>query len=353
MKNKIMILSLGRTGSLPVYSDNIVLHFPKQAFDYYKSKYVVEGFRIPEQKFIKTYKSSISFILNTTFILPYYIIILLPRIIKKYKALYLPYFHLWNLPFIFLFRMLGREVILTVHDGVLHKGENSYLIQKYSNLNIKYSTQLIYLTNYVKTSVENSLKLIKPYIIVPHGLIENKYIYQSSIKINRGKNLLFLGRISRYKGVELLSEVIEEIDENIEECIIAGKSNYELKIKNTHKLKIQDKYLSDLEIGELLNWADILILPYLEATQSGVITLGISSELPMICTNVGGLHEQLNEDECIWVEPNKNSLKKGLLSLIHDDNKRNFLINQMHKKKETLSWNNVSLQIFKFLIDNE
>ena len=349
MKNKIMILSFGRTGSLPLYSDSIVLHFPKESYDYYKSKYAIEGISISNQKSLVTYKSAFSFILNTLFILPFYSIVLLPKIVKNYRILYLPYFHLWNLPFILLFRILGREVILTVHDGVLHKGENGFLIQQYSNLNIRLSSKLIFLTNYVKDNVEKKLKLIKPSIIVPHGLIETISLVDSPSKINRGKNILFIGRISPYKGVELLAEVIDDIRDKIDKCIIAGKSIYELKIKDTEKLNIQDKYLSDLEIGKLLNWADILVLPYLEATQSGVITLGICSELPMVCTNVGGFCEQLDQDECVWVEPNKDSLKKGLVHLIEDQFQRDYLIKQMHKKKTSLSWDRISLQIFKFL----
>ncbi len=348
-----MILSLGRTGSLPLYSDNIVLHFPENSYDYYKSKYAIEGISIPNQKSLITYKSAFSFILNTLFILPFYSLVLLPKIVKNYRILYLPYFHLWNLPFILLFRLLGRDVILTVHDGILHKGENGFLLQQYSNLNIRLSSKLIFLTNYVKVNVEKTLKLIKTSIIVPHGLIETISLVDSPSKINRGKNILFIGRISPYKGVELLAEVIEDIRDKIDKCIIAGKSIYELKIKDTDKLKIQDKYLSDVEIGGLLNWADILVLPYLEATQSGVITLGISSELPMVCTNVGGFNEQLDQDECIWVEPNKDSLKKGLVHLIENQSQRDYLIKKMHKKKLSLKWDTISLQIFKFLNTNE
>lgn len=348
-----MILSLGRTGSLPLYSDNIVLHFPENSYDYYKSKYAIEGISIPNQKSLITYKSAFSFILNTLFILPFYSLVLLPKIVKNYRILYLPYFHLWNLPFILLFRLLGRDVILTVHDGILHKGENGFLLQQYSNLNIRLSSKLIFLTNYVKVNVEKTLKLIKTSIIVPHGLIETISLVDSPSKINRGKNILFIGRISPYKGVELLAEVIEDIRDKIDKCIIAGKSIYELKIKDTDKLKIQDKYLSDIEIGGLLNWADILVLPYLEATQSGVITLGISSELPMVCTNVGGFNEQLDQDECIWVEPNKDSLKKGLVHLIENQSQRDYLIKKMHKKKLSLKWDTISLQIFKFLNTNE
>ncbi|WP_303821221.1 glycosyltransferase family 4 protein [Apibacter mensalis] len=353
MSSKIMILSLGRTGSLPLYSDNIVLHFPENSYDYYKSKYAIEGISIPNQKSLITYKSAFSFILNTLFILPFYSLVLLPKIVKNYRILYLPYFHLWNLPFILLFRLLGRDVILTVHDGILHKGENGFLLQQYSNLNIRLSSKLIFLTNYVKVNVEKTLKLIKTSIIVPHGLIETISLVDSPSKINRGKNILFIGRISPYKGVELLAEVIEDIRDKIDKCIIAGKSIYELKIKDTDKLKIQDKYLSDVEIGGLLNWADILVLPYLEATQSGVITLGISSELPMVCTNVGGFNEQLDQDECIWVEPNKDSLKKGLVHLIENQSQRDYLIKKMHKKKLSLKWDTISLQIFKFLNTNE
>ena len=62
------------------------------------------------------------------------------------------------------------------------------------------------------------------------------------------------------------------------------------EIKN---LSIIDKFLDEEEISYLLNTNDVLILPYIDATQSGIVTLGMASGLPIICTNVGGLKEQI------------------------------------------------------------
>jgi glycosyltransferase involved in cell wall biosynthesis len=350
MKNKIMILSLGRTGSLPLYADNIVMHFPKGTYDYYISKNAIRGTLVSNYKSVITYYSSLTFLFNTFFVLPIYLIRLLPKIIINYQVLYLPYFHLWNLPFILIFRLLGREVVLTVHDGILHKGENGYFIQKYSDLMLKASTKLIFLTKYVKINVETKFNIVKKSLIAPHGIIKNNYITHGLEK--RGKNILFIGRISSYKGVELLVDVIEEIENEIDKCIIAGKSNYDLNLKDTDKLQILDKYLSEEEVGELLGWADILVLPYLEATQSGVIALGINAELPMVCTLVGGLQEQLKEDECIWVSPTKDSLKKGILKLIYNAGSRDILIGKMKERKKSLKWEVISSNIYNF-INNE
>jgi len=342
-----MILSLGRTGSMPSYADHIVCHFPKGSYDYFISKYAINPSSISEAQPLRTYRSGMSFLFNSLFILPFYVLYFLPKIIKNYQRLYLPYFHLWNFPFILIFRLLNREIIYTVHDGILHMGENSFFLQKYSDLNLKSASKLIYLTQYVKTRVENTLKINKPSLVAPHGLLENDYICMDIPK--NGKNLLLMGRISPYKGAELLAETVAEISDEIDQCIIAGKSNYKLQIKETPKLKILNQYLSEKKVGDLLNWADILVLPYLEASQSGVIALGIYAELPMVCTQVGGLKEQLGEDECVWVEPNRKSLKRGILELVQSREKREFLVRRMKEKKKLLQWENIAENIYNFI----
>jgi glycosyltransferase involved in cell wall biosynthesis len=166
--------------------------------------------------------------------------------------------------------------------------------------------------------------------------------------------LLFLGRISQYKGIELLLEAISRISPDIySKLIIAGKSNYPINVpKNSDKIEFLDKWLTEKEISDLINSSDIMVFPYLEATQSGAITLAIAGCRPILCTNVGGISEQISEGEAIIVTPDKEQITLGLTNLILDKEKRQSMIYALVSKKKQLSWTSISLKIENILSIN-
>lgn len=341
----VLVLSLGRTGSMPIFGKFIVSNFSNDfCYDIMVSN--SSDTTIEENTIsIKTYTSGISFIFNTLFLLPYYLLKVLFKI-NRYHTLYLPYHHFWDIPFILLFRIFNKKVVFTVHDGILHQGEDGFMLKLMHNCRLKYSSHFIFLTKFVMNSVPEKYRRGKEIKIIPHGLITNSY-WKPSTKSN--KNLLFLGRISKYKGVELLIESIKEVEADFTKLIIAGKSNYKLEGANHPKIEILNKYLSEKEIGDLLIWADILILPYIEATQSGVIALGINAEVAMICTKVGGFSEQLNDDECLWVSPDKKSLTNGINTLVTNQDLCKAYQRKMKIKKEDLSWSKIGRETQVFI----
>ncbi|TYP99900.1 glycosyltransferase involved in cell wall biosynthesis [Tenacibaculum adriaticum] len=349
--NKALILSLGRTGSLPEYAENISENFSLN-YDILVSKNRINKKPLKNSIEITTYKNKFSFVINTFFYLPFILIKLLPKIKNNYNVLYIPYKHLWDIPFILAFKLLKKRIVFTVHDGILHTGEKTFFTQYLSNIRIKSSSELIFLTNYVKKTVEEKIKVYKPNYIVPHPVLDNEYFSLENRSIST-KNLLFIGRIDRYKGIELLIDSAIEAESYFDELIIAGSVLYPLKIPKHPKIKLINKYLSDKEIGELLTWANVLVIPYTEATQSGIISLGIGANLPMICTNVGGLNEQLNKNECFWCEPNKNSLVNTIKEAFTNTHKNLKITKLLSNKKDSLSWETTTNSIEQILINNE
>lgn len=349
MTKKTLILSLGRTGVLPFYGEEVAENFSKTQFDFYASKNrLVKTKRSYKIKEIKTYNGVISFLINTLFILPFYFICLTPKIIREYDVLYLPYKHFWDIPFVFLFKLLNKKIIFTAHDGWLHEGERNFFTQGLNNYRLNKATTVIFLSKYVESMVRNKILLKSKSVIIPLPIIENRYVKFNNN--NNNKNILFLGRIDKYKGIELLMESVLLIENDFDKLIIAGKSNYEINYIKHPKIEIKDYYLSEVEMGALLSWADILVLPYTEATQSGVIALGIYAELPMLCTNVGGFKEQLLNDEAFWCDPNLDSLSKRLKEVLSQKEQRLKIIEKMKRKKTKLTFANISNQIENLLI---
>lgn len=347
---KILVISLGRKNSLPVYASSIYEHFDSSTFDLLLSKDSYYKLDFPEKQFnvtkIKTYNSGIQFLIYTLFYLPFPLLMTFFKM-KRYNVLYLPYFHFWNLHFILLFRLFGKRVVYTVHDGVLHSGENSFLPRVLNNLSIRFATELIFLTNYVQSIVTENFNLKKKTYVVPHGILN-----KSETEYNRnlqGKKVLFFGRISKYKGVELLMESFDKLNDPNTNLIIAGESIYDVQYLKRDNIKVIDRYIEEAEIDKLFKEATILVIPYIESTQSGVISLGINYNLPMVCTQTGGLQEQLNNIEAVWVKAEVDSLKNGIDLLLKDELLYNNLVGNLKKKKIELSWEQISKQTFNIL----
>lgn len=300
MPNKpksVLIASLGRSGGgFAHYNANILKYFTLP-YTLIQSSYIIPEDRIPSATFIPTYRGKLSFVFNSLFLLPF-IFIKIYFLAKKYDVLFLPHFHFWNLAFILAFRARKKPVVLVEHDGIVHLGDELPIQQLLINACLKHSTHLVFLTHYVKSLVHPSLLAGKHISIIPHGIYVFKGL-QTTPKVYHPKpTLLFFGRVSKYKGVELLLDSLATLPlDCFEKLIIAGKSSYEYDISHLpyglqEKLQIIDEFLPQDRIAELFNHSQILILPYLEASQSGVAAIGIANCIPTICTDVGGLKEQ-------------------------------------------------------------
>jgi glycosyltransferase involved in cell wall biosynthesis len=184
--------------------------------------------------------------------------------------------------------------------------------------------------------------------IIPHGIFPIRNI--SFTQRLKRKRILFIGRIVKYKGVEVLINAVNNLEGDYE-LIIAGDANYNVEVNNINKnITLINKFLTEEEIAEKLSWCDIIALPYIEATQSGVISLGIFAEKPMICTIVGGLSEQVSEQEAIFVEPNNvKELTEAIRLLSTNTAKYDKICDNLKAKKESLKWEHISNEVLQFL----
>jgi glycosyltransferase involved in cell wall biosynthesis len=123
-----------------------------------------------------------------------------------------------------------------------------------------------------------------------------------------------------------------------------------LQVPKNPTIRVISHWLSEAEIAELLQTHHVLVLPYTSATQSGVITLGISAGIPMLITKVGGLPEQLTDNEAIWINPDPVEIAQGIRLLSTQPGQYASLHEKMRRKKENFSWQQPAAQLAGLII---
>lgn len=212
--------------------------------------------------------------------------------------------------------------------------------------------------------VKSDLLSIKPdarYVFMQHPLYNHfgkpisKSIAREKLKLDTNKKtLLFFGFIRDYKGLDLLIEAFGELGDEYQ-LIIAGESygsfeKYTNQIesnRNVDRIHSFVRYISDTEVPDFFSAADVCVLPYKSATQSGITSIAYHFELPMLATDVGGLKEMVidNETGKVIDEPTPDKIKSGIMNFFNQDVDQ--YKNNIKLKKKELSWEAFSKKILE------
>jgi glycosyltransferase involved in cell wall biosynthesis len=136
-----------------------------------------------------------------------------------------------------------------------------------------------------------------------------------------GLRLLSFGRLLPYKGLDLLADALARLGPRPGLALRVVGSGPETPtlaaLRALPGVTVENRWVPEDEIGVLLAWSDALVLPYREASQSGVAAAALAAGRRVLATRVGGLAEQLAGDpRAILCEPDAESLAVGLRSLL-------------------------------------
>jgi glycosyltransferase involved in cell wall biosynthesis len=170
------------------------------------------------------------------------------------------------------------------------------------------------------------------------------------------KVLLFFGIIRDYKGLDLLLNALAFLDDTYI-LLVAGEvygsfDKYETIIKEkklNKKVKLFNRYIDDAEVTNFFSAADVCVLPYRSATQSGITNIAYHFEVPVISTNVGGLAETIHHGRTglIADEVNEKALVKQIKNFYEVYNPTEFAQNINYSNKEN-SWENFVNKMLAF-----
>lgn len=233
---------------------------------------------------------------------------------------------------VFVQFLWNRKIVLNVHDPAPHSGEQRNIDTWVRKLVYKKVSAFCVFSDFSHALFHELYKLNVPVLnlrLVPY--LSYKYLNEKEVngieKLPNEKILLFFGRISPYKGVDELLSVFSKILKSTSgiKLIVAGRGSYEYKIpeelKNSSSLILLDRFIHEDEIKSLFDQADVLICPYRDATQSGVLMTARVFNIPVIVSNVGALPEYVQDglDGYVYDINDEKGLENSILKFIKED----------------------------------
>jgi glycosyltransferase involved in cell wall biosynthesis len=162
--------------------------------------------------------------------------------------------------------------------------------------------------------------------VIPHGLLDFYLRWKRPEDTEQPGTVLFFGRINAYKGLGVLLEAWQKVTRRCPHAklIIAGRG-YDLpkfrgRILQDPQCELIDRFIPSEEVASLFAQSSLIVLPYVEATQSGVLATALAFGKPVVVTSVGSLPEMVEHGVNGFIVPPKdvNALADALITLIED-----------------------------------
>ena len=216
-------------------------------------------------------------------------------------------------------RRAGVPVITIIHDARAHPGDGYPLQMFLQRILIRQSSSLVTFSQHVAKTLSGDASCQGKRIL---SLSHPPFIGTNAAPpfSHQGKpKLLMFGRLLPYKGLDLLAAALPQVDIPIECRVIGqGPDSPELaELQKINGVQVENRWVPENELSQLIGWADVLLLPYREASQSGVGAMAAAGGRYIVATNVGGLTEQFADNsQAVLCEPEPAAIAEAITSLL-------------------------------------
>lgn len=224
-------------------------------------------------------------------------------------VIYYPGGHAWK-PVLDLVLPRSAKVVLTVHDPEPHPGEDTTAAWLLAWANRLRVDGYVLLNSVQRDGFVRQHHLDPSRVAtIPLGVFDDLLHAERPLEdvpgLERvaavsGRYLLFVGRIHPYKGLQSLLSAYSALPiADRLPLVIAGSGTFsdaELSLLAAllrDEVIVVNRWLDDVEIASLVAAARFVVLPYVSATQTGVIPLASAFGVPAISSDAGALAEQV------------------------------------------------------------
>jgi glycosyltransferase involved in cell wall biosynthesis len=253
-------------------------------------------------------------------------------------------------------QLLGYStpLIVTVHDPVLHSGEG-HRVRKSAIHRGRLRAHADRLIVHGETVREEwrgrEPKLSLRLASVPHGVLGDAQGREKTTLPDKPPVFLFFGRIEAYKGLEFALQAGELLASRgfAFRLMIAGTGSaldqHRAQIGQMPWVELIDRRIHADEIPQIFERASAVVLPYTDATQSGVAAMAFGFGRPVIASRVGGLPDVVaNECNGLLVPPkNAGALAEAMARFVLSEKIGEQLRNgAMESARGELSWDAIA-----------
>ncbi len=249
----------------------------------------------------------------------------------------------------------GLRYVITAHDVVRHPRRKRFIPQFILDCGIRGAPGVIVHGESLMHLARQRFGCRK-IANLPHGLIYRYGSGEAHVKPKENRVLLF-GTLDEWKGIEHFVRCEPVVREQVPDVrfVIAGRSsdpNYHrsLPCPGQH-VEMRLGFQDDEQVRSLFSSADVLVLPYTDASQSGVLQVGFSFGIPPVVTGVGALTDIVRHEEngLVVNSGDTGALAFAIVRLLTDFSLRSRVISEMKKDRETsLHWGNIACKTIEF-----
>jgi glycosyltransferase involved in cell wall biosynthesis len=226
-------------------------------------------------------------------------------------------------------RVLTRDIpfVYTVHDPRPHSGNDQFVAarNRRPRTYLRSSADAIIVHgNSIVSDMQAATPMARNKIsVVLHGLLGEPLSPTDAL----GDGFVFFGRIEGYKGLDILLDALDLLASQCEavKLHIVGRGpeleRERARIAANPAIILTEKFIPAADVPAVLRKGRAVILPYRDATQSGVVANAFAAGVPVIASDVGALTDILDsETNAIVVPPGDAlSLARAILRVERDD----------------------------------
>ena len=189
--------------------------------------------------------------------------------------------------------------------------------------------------------------------VIPHGAFDyltrqkDELPLPAELREVTGPVILAFGLVRPYKGTDVLLEAFRQVEDA--ELWVVGMPRMpmdelrELARRAPGTVRFVDRFVTDPEIPAFMRRADLVVLPYRNIEQSGVLYTGLAFGRPLVLSAVGGFPEIADEGAARLVPPeDPDALAEALRELLADRSARDALADAATKAAATTySWERI------------
>ena len=208
--------------------------------------------------------------------------------------------HLWDVFMAGAIHDAGALYLLAVHDATRHPGEDQSWRRWLLSRDIAASDGALVLTKSVGTSLTTNYQYPpeRTYLSTLGHFGDGAREHPREMPTDRPVRLLFFGRILAYKGLDLLLAALPLLRAEFPALGLeiwgeGDLTSYRSQLEVAGNVRVENRWIDENEIAGIFEHTDLAVLPYREASQSGVVATAFAVGMPCVATPIPGLCEQI------------------------------------------------------------